>query len=94
MRVVGVVEALDPLGRDPLGLALEEADFVDQLFEDVVGVVEGDHRVKEVAVVVLHVVGDGHRVTVFVVLKEHKEKMSQLFKCHFCDIAVVSIKPR
>ena len=46
-------------------------DFVHDLLEDKVNVLEGDDGVEEVAVVILHGVGDNDQLLVLVLLDNH-----------------------
>ena len=59
----------DPLCRHPLRLPLEEVDLIEQLFVNVVDVVERDDGVEVVAEVLLHVLRDHDRVAVLVLLQ-------------------------
>ncbi len=63
-----------PACRHPLRLSFEQVDLEHELTIDRVDVVERDHRLEEVAVVILHVLSNSHRIAILVLL--HIKKIS------------------
>ena len=57
-----------PARGHPLWLSFEQVDLEHELTIDRVDVVERDHRLEEVAVVVLHVLSNSYRIAILVLL--------------------------